>query len=84
MVYAKKNPGLFIESFDNPIIEAKALVKKAKDYGVISVSNRKVSWTDTNNYILSVPVGREDIEVIARYCLTEEGSSVLNEIKRQL
>jgi len=84
MVYAKKNPGLFIESFDNPIIEAKALVKKAKDYGVISVSNGKVSWTDTNNYILSVPVGREDIEVIARYCLTEEGSSVLNEIKRQL
>ncbi len=84
MVYAKRNPGFFIESFDNPMVEAKALVKKAIDYGVISVSKGKVSWTDTNNYILSAPVGRDAVEVVARYCLTEEGSSVLSEIKRQL
>jgi len=84
MVYAKKNPGDFIEAFDNPIIEAKALVKKAIDYGVISINKGKVSWTDTNNYILSVPVGRDAVEVVARYCLTEDGSSVLSEIKRQL
>lgn len=84
MVYAKRNPGYFIEAFDNPIIEAKALVKKAIDYGVISMNKGKVSWTDTNNYILSVPVGRDAVEVVARYCLTEDGSSVLNEIKRQL
>jgi len=84
MVYAKKSPGSFIESFDNPIVEAKALVRKAIDYGAISVSNGKVSWTDTNNYILSIPAGRDETDVIARYCLTEEGSSLIGEIKRQL
>lgn len=84
MYHAKKSPATFIGSFDNPVIEIKSKIKQAIKYQIIKVDNDGVKWFDTNKLIITVPVGRDAIEVFGKYCLTEEGSNVSEEIDRQL
>lgn len=84
LVFAKKNPKAFIEAFDNPVIETKAKVKKAMKYNVISHNGGHIVWTDTNKHIIAVPAGKDPVDIFVRYCMTESGSVVLNEIERQL
>lgn len=82
--YAKANPKVFIEAFDNPVIETKAIVKKAMSSGVIMHDRGHIKWVDNKGHILAIPVGQDPTEVFSRWCMTETGSVVLNEIKRQL
>jgi len=84
LVFAKKNPKAFIEAFDNPVTEAKAKVKKAIKYNVISHKGGHIVWTDTNKHIIAVPEGKDPVDIFVRYCMTEGGSVVLDEIERQL
>ena len=82
--YAKKNPKAFVEAFDNPVIETKAIIKKAMTSGIIKHDAGHMKWVDNNGHILAIPVGQDPMEVFGRWCMTETGSVVLNEIKRQL
>jgi hypothetical protein len=82
--YAKQNPRAFIEAFDNPVIETKAIVKKAMTAGIIMHDKGHMRWVDNKGHILAIPVGQDPIEVFGRWCMTETGSVVLDEIKRQL
>lgn len=84
LVFAKKNPKSFIEAFDNPVIETKAKVKKAMKYNLISHKGGHIVWTDTNKHIIAVPEGKDPADIFVRYCMTETGSVVLDEIERQL
>lgn len=83
-VYAKKNPKTFIEMFDNPATKVKSHVKQAISFGIISDKGGYIRWTDTNNHIIAVPEGKDSLDVFTRYCLTEAGAPVYEEIKRQL
>lgn len=83
-VYAKKNPVVFSQMFDDPATKIKSTIKKAVSYGVIANDRGYVRWKDTNNHIIAIPEGKDFIDVMTRYCLTEAGSPVYEEIKRQL
>lgn len=84
LVFAKTRPETFIDSFDNPVVEAKAKILKAMSMGVIAHSRGHMRWTDTNKHILAIPVGQDPADVFTRFCMTETGSVVLSEIERQL
>jgi hypothetical protein len=84
MQIAKSNPKAFIEAFDNPVIETKALVNKAMSSGVVMHDRGHIKWVDNKGHILAIPVGQDPVEVFSRWCMTETGSVVLDEIKRQL
>lgn len=84
LVFAKKDPKKFIESFDNPVVNTKAKVVKAMSMGVISHNGGHIVWTDTNRHIVAVPTGTDPEDVFTRYCMTEAGAPVLAEIERQL
>ena len=84
MVKAKADPQGFIEAFDNPAVETKAMIRKAMSMSVIKEDRGHVKWTDTNKHIVAVPVGQDAVEVMTRFCMTENGSLVLDEIVRQL
>jgi hypothetical protein len=81
---AKKSPKVFIQSFDNPVVAMKAMVKQAESFQILSVMPDSVRWHDTNKLIISVPAGQDPIDVFVRYCLTEAASPVVSEIERQL
>ena len=81
---AKKNPTKFIQSFDDPAVRMKALVRQAKDYQVIKLAKDSVRWFDSNSLIVSVPHGQEPEDIMVRFLLTEKGASVVAEIEKQL
>ena len=84
LVFAKKNPKSFIDSFDNPIVEMKAMLRQASKYQIIKLSDDGVRWFDTGKLILSVPAGKDPLDVMMRWCLTETAAPVVAEIEKQL
>jgi hypothetical protein len=84
LVKAKKDPAGFIESFDNPSVAMKSKIKMADKYNVIKLSADGVRWFDSNQLIVSVPAGKDPLDVFVRYCLTEAAVPVVEEIDRQL
>ena len=84
LLKAKKSPKTFIESFDNPVVSMKSMVKQAANYQVISAKPDGIKWFDTNKLIISVPAGQDPVDVFVRYCMTEAAAPVVAEIERQL
>jgi hypothetical protein len=84
LLKAKSNPKTFIESFDNPVVSMKSMVKQAGDYQIINLAHDGVKWFDTNKLIVSVPAGQDPTDVFVRYCMTEAAAPVVAEIERQL
>tara|TARA_R100001440_G_scaffold1351_2_gene4522 strand:- start:16933 stop:17766 length:834 start_codon:yes stop_codon:yes gene_type:complete len=81
---AKKTPSKFINSFDDPAVKMKALVRQAKDYQVIKIAKDSVRWFDSNSLIVSVPHGQSPEDIMVRFLLTEKGSSAVEDIEKQL
>ena len=84
LMYAKKNPSEFIRMFDNPEVTMKAKIRMAMKYGIIEVSQGGARWVDTNQLIVSVPAGRNGVDVLLRFLLTEAGAPTVEELDRQL
>jgi hypothetical protein len=84
LIFAKKNPKSFIDSFDNPVVEMKAKLRQAEKYQIIKFSDDGIRWFDTGKMILSVPAGKDPLDVMMRWCLTETASPVVAEIDKQL
>jgi hypothetical protein len=84
MVTAKRNPKNFIKAFDNPAVEMKTKIIQAKKYQIISMRDNGVYWFDSGKMIVSVPAGKDPVDVFVRYCLTDAASPVVDELERQL
>lgn len=84
LMIAKKNPANFIKSFDNPEVTMKAKIRMAAKYGIINLGKDGVRWTDTNKLIVSVPAGKDSLDIMLRFCLTEAGTPTVEELDRQL
>lgn len=84
LMYAKKNPNSFVQMFDNPEVTVKAKARMAAKYGIIEASKKGVRWKDTNALIVSVPVGKDPMDVFVRFLLTEAGTPTVEELDRQL
>jgi hypothetical protein len=84
IVIAKKSPSNFIKAFDNPEVLMKAKIRMASKYGIIELSKSAVRWKDSASLIVSVPAGKEPLDVMLRFCLTEAGAATVEELDRQL
>lgn len=84
MVTAKRNPKNFIQAFDNPSVEMKTKILQAQKYQIINMRDNGVYWFDSGKMIVSVPAGKDPVDVFVRYCLTDAASAVVEEIERQL
>ncbi len=84
LLKAKAAPKTFIESFDNPVVSMKSMVKQAVSYQILKADSDGVKWFDTNKHIISVPAGQDPVDVFVRYCMTEAAAPVVAEIERQL
>ena len=73
-----------MESFDSPIVKARAAVYQANQYGIISLRSEGAYWHDTNKLIVANPTGQDCTETMTRFCLTEKGSTVLANLTDRL
>ena len=81
---AKSNPQRFIEMFDNPVVRTKSVIMSAIDFQILKADADGLKWFDTNRLIVATPVGQETIDIATRFCLSEKGALVFEEIQTQL
>lgn len=81
---AKANPKRFIEMFDNPVVKVKSTIMSAVDFQILRADNDGMKWYDSNRLIVATPAGQDTIDITTRFCLSEKGAMVLEEIESQL
>ena len=84
LMQAKSNPKRFIEMFDNPVVKVKSTIISAIDFQILRSDNDGLKWYDSNRLIVATPAGQETVDIATRYCLSEKGAMVLDEIENQL
>ena len=81
---ARSNPRAFIESFDNPIVKTRSVLKTAEMYQIIKFRDSGAFWFDSGRLIISTPAGQDSLDVLARYCMTEAGAPFYGEIENRV
>lgn len=80
---ARSNPSGFLQSFDNPMVTVRAIVKKAEMYQIIKTDPTGAYWFDSSKLILSTPAGQDTTDVMTRFCMTDKGALVLSELEQK-
>lgn len=85
-VLAEKDPEKFITGLDDPKMEIKQTLMRAKEFGVIDWTAQKVMWVqgDKRPTITNVPLGIKPVDFLADKCMTDSGSSIMDQIKIHL
>lgn len=81
---ARSTPQKFLDMVSNPLVNVRGQVKQAFDFDIVRENGGAVVWYDTNKLIVTIPAGQSGVEVLARFCMTDNGNSVLTDIERQL
>jgi hypothetical protein len=84
LMEAKGNPKRFIELFDNPTVQVRAIIKKAVDFQILNSKEDGMYWFDSNRLIVATPVGQDTIKVMTQFCLTEKGGTAFESVKSDL
>lgn len=84
LIEAKSNPQAFIELFDNPLVKMRASIALATSNNILKINQDGVFWADSNRLILATPVGQDGIDMMTKFCLSEKGSLVHQEILKRL
>lgn len=81
---AKANPTRFIQMFDNPMVRTKSVIMSAIDFQILRADGDGLKWFDSRRLIVATPAGQDTIDVATRFCLSEKGALVFEEIQSQL
>jgi len=81
---AKANPKRFIEMFDNPVVRTKSVIMSAVDFQILRADNDGLKWFDSNRLIVATPAGQDTLDIATRFCLSEKGAIIFEEIENQL
>ena len=81
---AKASPKRFIEMFDNPVVKVKSTIMSAVDFQILRADKDGLKWYDSNSLIVATPTGQDTLDIGTRFCLSEKGAMVLEEIENQL
>jgi len=84
LIQAKSNPTSFIEMFDNPVVRIKSTLISAVDFQILKADSDGMKWFDSKKLIVATPAGQNTVDITTRFCLSEKGALVLEEIERQL
>jgi len=84
LIQAKSNPSGFIEMFDNPVVSIKSTLISAIDFQILKADADGMKWYDSKKLIVATPAGQNTVDIATRFCLSEKGALVLEEIEKQL
>lgn len=81
---AKANPKRFIDMFDNPVVKVRSTIMSAIAWNLVKSDSDGLKWYDSNRLIVSTPAGQDTIDIATRFCLSERGALVLEELEKEL
>lgn len=86
LVFAKRNPDLFLDLMNDDNIHLRNVGIKATELGIVKLSgdNRTFSWGTNDRKLMTVPFDEHPYSALASWFKTDEGMEVLNSIEKRL
>lgn len=86
LIFAKRNPALFIELANDENVELRNVGVKATQQGIITLSSdqRTFSYGETNRKLMTVPFDEHPYSALAAWFKTDEGMEVYKHIMKKL
>jgi len=86
MLFAKRNPVLFIELANDENVELRNFGIKASELGIIKLSQdqRTFSWASNGRKLMNIPFDENPYSALAAWFKTDEGVEVYKSIEKKL
>ena len=86
LLYAKRNPELFLELVNDDNVHLRNFGIKATEMGILKLSQdqRTFSWASNDRKLMSVPFDEHPYSALASWFKTDEGMEVYSNIEKQL
>lgn len=86
LIFAKRNPDLFLDLVDDENVELRNFGIKAREQGIIKLDseNRTFSWGSNGKKLMMVPFEENPYSALASWFQTDEGLAVYKSIDKKL
>ena len=86
MLYAKRNPSLFLELADDDNVVLRNFGIKATEEGILALSSdqRTFTWASNKRKLMNVPFDEHPYTALAAWFKTDEGMEIYSNIEKQL
>lgn len=86
LVFARRNPGLFLELANDDSIGLRNIGIRATEVGIIKLSSdqRTFSWGTNDRKLMTVPFDENPYSALASWFKTDEGMNVFNSVEKRL
>ena len=86
LLYAKKNPGLFLELVNDDNVQLRNFGIKATELGIIKLSSdqRTFMWGTNDRKLCTVPFDEHPYSALAAWFKTDEGMEIYSNIEKRL
>ena len=86
LLYAKKNPKLFLELVNDDNVTLRNFGIKATEMGIIKLSSdqRTFSWGSNDRKLMNVPFDEHPYSALAAWFKTDEGMEIYSNIEKRL
>ena len=86
LIFAKRNPVLFLELVNDPNVQLRNFGIKATEMGIIKLSSdqRIFTWASNDRKLMNVPFDEHPYSALAAWFKTDEGMEVYSNIEKRL
>ena len=86
LLYAKRNPALFLELVNDENVVLRNFGIKATEMGIIKLSSdqRTFSWGSNDRKLMNVPFDEHPYSALAAWFKTDEGMEIYSNIEKRL
>ena len=86
LLYAKRNPQLFLELVNDENVHLRNIGIRATEMGLLKLSQdqRTFSWGSTDRKLMNVPFDEHPYSALAAWFKTDEGMEIYTNIEKQL
>lgn len=86
LVFAKKNPGLFLELANDDNVHLRNIGIKATELGILKLSQdqRTFKWGSNDRKLMTVPFDEHPYNALASWFKTDEGMEVFRSVEKRL
>ena len=86
LLYARRNPRLFLELINDDNVQLRNFGIKATEMGIIKLSSdqRTFSWASNDRKLMTVPFDEHPYSALAAWFKTDEGMEIYSNIEKRL
>jgi hypothetical protein len=86
LVFARRNPGLFLELVQDDNVQLRNFGIKAVEAGLVKLSpdNRQFNWASNGRKLITVPFDEHPYSALAAWFKTDEGLEVFKNLEKRL